>query len=268
MGFASGRKGDALLGMKRILGLVLGVWLAGAWVGNATEVVRCEGDYQYHLQGVTAAEDGTLYWSFTTNLVKTDASGQVMAKVEVANHHGDLCLENGRLYVAVNLGEFNEPAGKADSWVYVYEANSLDFVARYEVPEVVHGAGGMTAKDGHFFVVGGLPDGVEENYVYEYDEGFRFVQRHVIASGWTSMGIQTVAWHDGAWWFGCYGETRTLLKTDASFRLRGHYAFDCSMGIVGTTADQFLVAAGPKTAEGRCLGEVRAVRSDPLVGLR
>jgi len=254
--------------MKRILELVLGLALAGAFVASAAELVRCEGDYEYHLQGIAVAEAGTLYWSFTTDLVKTDAAGKVLAKVQVANHHGDLCLQDGRLYVAVNLGEFNKPAGKADSWVYVYEADSLAFVARYAVPEVVHGAGGMAAKDGHFFVVGGLPAGVEENYVYEYDENFRFVQRHVIASGWTSMGIQTAAWHDGAWWFGCYGESRILLKTDAAFRLRGHFAFDSSLGIVGTEPDRFLVATGPKTAEGRCLGEVRTVQSDPLVGLR
>jgi len=82
------------------------------------------------------------------------------------------------------------------------------------------------------------------------------------------MGIQTAAWHDGAWWFGCYGESRILLKTDAAFRLRGHFAFDSSLGIVGTEPDRFLVATGPKTAEGRCLGEVRTVQSDPLVGLR
>jgi hypothetical protein len=240
--------------------------MAGS-AGAASDVVRCEGDYQYHLQGVAAAEGGDLYWSFTTELVKTDAAGRVLTKIEVENHHGDLCVENGRIYLAVNLGEFNEPAGKADSWVYVYDEETLQFLARHEVPQVVHGAGGIAAKDGRFFVVGGLPAGVEENYVYEYDADFGFVQRNVIASGWTSMGIQTIAWHDGAWWFGCYGDTRTLLKTDASFRLRGHFAFDCSLGIVGVAPDRFLVADGPKTPEGRCLGEVRVMRSDPLKGL-
>jgi hypothetical protein len=35
------------------------------------------------------------------------------------------------------------------------------------VPEVFHGAGGTGYHDGRFVVIGGLPPGVEENYVYE-----------------------------------------------------------------------------------------------------
>lgn len=250
--------------------LVWGNGLAGGGALAAAPtpgVVRCEGDYQYHLQGITVGGEGELYWSFTTELVKTDAAGKVITQIEVENHHGDLCEDGGRIYVAVNLGKFNEPEGQADSWVYLYDAETLQFLERHAVPQVGHGAGGIAAKDGHFFVVGGLPAGVEENYVYEYDAEFRFVERHVIASGWTSMGIQTVAWHDGAWWFGCYGDNKTLLKTDASFRLRGHFAFDCSLGIVGVAPDRWLVAEGPKTPKGRCRGEVRLVRADPLKGL-
>lgn len=37
--------------------------------------VACEGDYQHHLQGVCADKKGAVYWSFTTDLVKTDRSG-------------------------------------------------------------------------------------------------------------------------------------------------------------------------------------------------
>ncbi|GAB5560228.1 MAG: hypothetical protein SynsKO_18750 [Synoicihabitans sp.] len=189
--------------------------------------IACEGDYQYHLQGVARDPATDLYWCFTTELVKTDAAGRITTKVEVENHHGDLTYHDGRIYVAVNFGEFNQPAGKADSWVYVYDATTLAELSRHAVPELVHGAGGMAYKAGRFFVVGGLPDGVIENYVYEYDDAFRFQKRHVIASGWTSMGIQTAEWHAGSWWFGCYGEVRTLLTTDASFRLTGRFILDC-----------------------------------------
>ena len=250
-------------------------WFAGlllmlilvSGVSQAEDWIQCEGDYEFHLQGVARDEDGDLYWSFTTELVKTDAAGRLIAKVDVPYHHGDLGYEDGRLYVAVNLGEFNEPAGQADSWVYVFDAESLELLDRHAVPEVVHGAGGMDYRDGRFYVVGGLPAGTIENYVYEYTEDFVFVARHVIASGWTSMGIQTAVWHDDQWWFGCYGEVRTLLTTDASFRLTGHFPFDCSLGIVGVAEGRLLIADGPKTAEGRCLGRVRLVRPDPLQGL-
>src|SRR5690606_945087 len=107
-----------------------------------------------------------------------DAAGKHLASVEVESHHGDLCAADGKLYVAVNLGKFNHPEGHADSWIYVYDSSTLAFLSRHAVPEVFHGAGGIDIRNGHLYVVGGLPDGVEENYVYEYDGAFRFVKRH------------------------------------------------------------------------------------------
>lgn len=233
----------------------------------AEEWIDCEGDYEFHLQGVARDLEKNIFWSFTTELVKTDSEGRLITKIDVESHHGDLTYRDGKVYVAVNLGEFNDPEGKADSWVYVYDAESLEELARHWIPEVVHGAGGIAVKDGNFYVVGGLPAGVVENYVYEFRSDFRFIKRHVIASGWTSMGIQTAEWYVGSWWFGCYGDPRTLLRTDASFRLTGHFPFDCSLGIVVGGGNEFLVADGPKTLEGRCLGRVRLVRPDPLKGL-
>ncbi|MFG0262224.1 MAG: glycerophosphodiester phosphodiesterase family protein, partial [Novipirellula sp. JB048] len=172
--------------------------------------VACQGTYRHHLQGI-CADPTAIYWCFTTTMVKTDLDGRVLKQVEVANHHGDLCLHDGKLYVAVNLGKFNDPQGNADSWVYVYDADTLQELARHETQEVFHGAGGIGVRDGHFFVVGGLPPGVEENYVYEYDPSFSFVKKHVIDSGYTLMGIQTATFAHDRWWFGCYGRPQTLL---------------------------------------------------------
>lgn len=84
-----------------------------------------------------------------TPLVKTDLNGKLLEKVPVANHHGDLCVHDGKLHVAVNLGKFNDPEGNADSWVYVYDAKTLKEIARHEVQEVFHGAGGIGFRDGH-----------------------------------------------------------------------------------------------------------------------
>lgn len=228
---------------------------------------ECEGDYQHHLQGVCTDDAGAIFWSFTTELVKTDRQGQVLEARAVANHHGDLCFYDGKIYVAVNLGKFNDPEGNADSWIYVYDADSLKEVARHEVQEVFHGAGGIDFKDGHFFVVGGLPDGVEENYVYEFDGDFRFEEKHVVKSDWTRLGIQTAAWHDGAWWFGCYGTPKILLKTDGQFNMLGRYEFDCSLGIAGVGANLMLVAKGPRTEAGRCRGSLHLAKPDNEQGL-
>lgn len=227
----------------------------------------CEGFYPHHLQGI-CVDDGAVFWSFTTMLVKTGPDGRLLKKVPVANHHGDLCFQGGKLYVAVNLGKFNDPQGNADSWVYVYNAGDLSLVAKHPVREVFHGAGGIGFREGRFFVVGGLPEGVEENYVYEYDEGFQFVKKHVVKSGHTHLGIQTAAFALGRWWFGCYGEPKILLVTDAEFRLRGRYEFDCSLGIVGLPDGRLLSAAGRSEKDKGCMGSVRLAVPDEKSGLR
>lgn len=229
--------------------------------------ITCEGDYSGHLQGVCVDGAGSIFWSYTTDLVKTDREGKLLKHVPTVNHHGDACFHGGKVYIAVNLGRFNDPEGNADSWVYVYDPESLELLEKHPVPEVFHGAGGIAVRDGNFYVVGGLPKGVEENYVYEYDGSFNFVKKHVVESGWTNVGIQTAAYHDGAWWFGCYGDPNILLKTDADFQMLGRYEFEAALGIVGVAKERFLVARGPKTAEGRYRGVLYQAVPDPDQGL-
>ncbi len=228
--------------------------------------VICEGTYPHHLQGICADEDA-IYWCFTTTLVKTDLDGKLLKKVSVANHHGDLCFRDGKLCVAVNLGKFNDPKGNADSWVYVYNADTLEEIARHEVQEVFHGAGGIGLWDGHFFIVGGLPDGVEENYIYEYDGEFRFLKKHVVQSGHTHLGIQTATFAKDRWWFGCYGDPKILLVTDVDFKLLGRHEYDCSLGIVGLADGRFLSASGC-CEKNACTGSARQVVADDKLGLK
>ena len=229
--------------------------------------VSCEGTYKHHLQGV-AFGGGAFYWSFTTSLVKTDLNGKVLKTLPVENHHGDLCYQDGKLFVAVNLGKFNDPKGNADSWVYVYDAHSLAREAKHAVPEAVHGAGGIDVKDGRFFVVGGLPPGIEENYVYEYDQDWRFRRRHVLASGYTLMGIQTATYAGDRWWFGCYGAPKTLLVVDEKWNLKGRYSFDTSLGLIGLADGRFLAAEGKTTEDKRHTGRLVPVTTDEQAGLR
>lgn len=228
--------------------------------------VTCDGTYPHHLQGICADKEA-IYWCFTTTLVKTDLDGKVLMKVPVANHHGDLCIHDGKLFVAVNLGKFNDQKGNADSWVYVYNAADLSSVLKHETKEVFHGAGGIGFREGHFFVVGGLPDGVEENYVYEYDGNFKFLKKHVIKSGHTHLGIQTATFANDRWWFGCYGSPQILLVTDADFKLIGRHEYDCSLGIVGLPDGRFLSASGKCEKEKGCAGNVRLAVSEEKTGL-
>ncbi|MBL7042043.1 MAG: cellulase family glycosylhydrolase [Pirellulaceae bacterium] len=238
-----------------------------AQIQSPFENVKCDGTYRHHLQGICTNDRDAIYWSFTTALVKTNTKGKVLKQIPVGNHHGDLCHVDGKIYVAVNFGRFNDPNGNADSWVYIYDADDLSLLAKHETQEVFHGAGGIGFRNGHFFVVGGLPDAVNENYVYEYDGKFEFVKRHVIKSGHTRLGIQTAAFANDQWWFGCYGDPKILLVTDADFKMKGRYEFDCSLGIVGLPDGRFLSASGRCEKDKGCWGAARLAVADDRRGL-
>lgn len=242
-------------------------------VAAANHPIRCEGTYPHHLQGVcTDSSDpgssGSIFWSFTTTLLRTDTRGKVLKSVDVADHHGDLCYHNGRVWVAVNLGEFNQPAGKADSWLYVYDANTLECLQKIRLPEVVHGAGGIAFGNNRFLVVGGLPESESVNYVYEYDGDFRFVGRHQLQSGHTHLGIQTAAFSDNHWWFGCYGSPKILLKVSGDLQQVQKYEFDCSLGIIAAPGNRFWVARGALIPGQGYTGELAEAIADPQSGLR
>ncbi len=278
IGFYWGKTPDELRPAKTISEAITLSWLelfqqkTPQILGNADSQPRyrdakCEGTYPHHLQGI-AVDGEAIYWSFTTTLVKTDLDGKLLKKVPVANHHGDLCFDDGKLFVAVNLGKFNDPNGNADSWVYVYDSDALNEIARHEVQEVFHGAGGIGIRDGRFFVVGGLPADVEENYVYEYDGEFGFVKKHVIESGQTHLGIQTATFAHDRWWFGCYGDPKILLVTDSDFQMKGRYEFDCSLGIEGLPGGRLMSAQGRCETGTGCTGSVHVAVADAKSGLR
>ncbi|MEN6537128.1 MAG: hypothetical protein ABFD89_25960 [Bryobacteraceae bacterium] len=229
--------------------------------------VACPGGYPGHLQGVCTNERDAIYWPFTEVLVKTDAEGKILKTLQVRSHHGDLCYHDGKIYVAVNFGLFNDAQKRADSWVYVYDAGDLSLFSKHAVPELVYGAGGMAYRKGRFFVVGGLPEGFEENYVYEYDRKFRFIKRHVVKSGYTYLGIQTAAYSDGYWWFGCYGEPKILLKVSEDFSTVRRFEFDCSLGIVPVAKNTFLIAKGRGSRKQGHSAELLLADADEQKGL-
>jgi hypothetical protein len=221
--------------------ILIAAMAPGAPLTDLPAEIVCEGQYAQHLQGVAGNGVDTLYWSFTTVLVKTDAQGKVLARVDVPSHHGDLCLAGDRVYVAWS-DKFNAPG--ADSKVYVYGADDLSLLEIVPVPEVTFGAGGLDHREGHFFIIGGLPKGYEENYVYEYDGDFRYLRTHVLASGYTNLGIQTACFHDSYWWFGCYTVEgkKGLLKADSNLDLVGIYDISPAIGLVGWGEGRFPMA--------------------------
>lgn len=225
--------------------LALQVALAAMLFGlsAAAEEIACEGAYGGHLQGIATNGADAIYWSFTVAIVKTDYTGKIVHKVDAPTHQGDLTYVDGKVYVAVNLGKFNEEPGAADSWVYVYDGGDLSLLDKHPVPEVVHGAGGIAYDKGRFIVVGGLPMGYTENYVYEYDAALKFIQRHVINSGYTRKGIQTAARFKDRWWFGCYGEPHELLVTNDAFEVIARGPVHVAVGIAPWSENECLRGA-------------------------
>ena len=233
--------------------------------------VDCEGHYPGHLQGICLDDEKNddaknIYWSFTTWLVKTDARGKLILKVPVASHHGDLCYAEGKLYVAVNLGKFNDPKGNADSWVYVYDAKNLREIARHEIQQVKYGAGGMATHDGRFLVVGGLPDDINENYLYEFDGDFQFIKKHVLSSGHTRLGIQGAAYSEGIWWLACYGSQ--VLTATADLEMKSRHTFECGYGIVGLGDGQYYIARDSHVKDKGHAGYLLLAVPDEKAGLK
>ena len=71
-------KTDASLKLARVATATMVITLISSlgWAAFPPADVHCAGDYQHHLQGVCTNEVDAIYWSFTTELVKTDQRGK------------------------------------------------------------------------------------------------------------------------------------------------------------------------------------------------
>lgn len=218
------------LGLRFLSGVCAAAWLLGF---SATELIGaeappklkygtrivCQGEYPGHLQGL-ATDGKAIYWSFTRTIVKTGFDGKVLAKIAVPHHCGAPCWHDGKLYVPVCGSGFNrklKPGAVSKNHIHVFDAN-LKPLAKYHIPELEYGAGGIAAHDGHFFVVGGRPKDLPGNTVHEYDGNFKPVRRHEVDFN-SLKGIQTINRVSDKWYFGCYGTERLTIETDADFRV-------------------------------------------------
>ncbi|MBR4673591.1 MAG: hypothetical protein IKP00_03925 [Victivallales bacterium] len=176
------------------------------------KTITCEGTYKGHLQGIDS--DGQfIYWSFTNAIVKTDMEGKVLIKVDALRHSGDPCLLNGKLYVPVNRGRFNQPIGASKDSIQVYDAETLNLLKTVPITEYPHGAGAIGTFNNHIFLTGGLTEGSPSNIIIEYTEELEFVKRHE-SQGFTKRGIQTLKRMHGFWWAGVYDKPPIMLCDD------------------------------------------------------
>ena len=206
--------------------------LSTIWLAADVKVpFVCEKTYPNHLQGFDCDAE-FIYWSFSDMLVKTDWQGKEVKAVKVPYHHGDLCLKDGKIFVAVNFGKFNNPAGNARNFIYVYNASDLQKVAEYPVNEVMHGAGAITVAENGFMVAGGLPADPAKypaNLLYEYDKTFKFIRKIEVAP-WTLSGVQVILNIPGGWLLA--GHRNRVIVCGKDFKFLGDEAYNATHGMM------------------------------------
>lgn len=237
--------------------------------------LRSGGTYPEHLQGICTNNSDSIYWSWSNVFTRTDLSGRVLRKLSLPTAHlGSPCYNDGKVYVPVNFGVFDDPNGNADNWIYVYDSVSLSLLSTHPAPEVIYGAGGIAFDGERFIVVGGLPNGdaFTQNFVYEYDGNLDFVAEHTLNTGHTTLGIQTAAYNSGNWWFGCYDEVLLKVAEDLSTFERFEN-FECAVGLTPVSDTRFWVArmqswwTAADKSDIQYVGEVVLAETNPQLGL-
>ncbi len=249
---------------KLILSIASVLFAAGAAVAQLPDRIVCAGDYGGHLQGV-ATDGESIYWSFTVAVVKTDLTGKILASRAAPSHQGDMCYKDGVVYVAVNRGKFNTET-RGVSQVTAYDAKTLEPLWTKPLPDMPHGAGGMTWKGDRFYIIGGLPLKHEKNYVYEYTSDFKFVKRHDLDTGFTWMGIQTAAYEDDTFYFGIYGskgDPSGVLACPGDLSSYARYTGAGSVGIIKLDGAYYLGGTGRDKKTKRNTGHIVRQKTFP-----
>ena len=196
--------------MKALKGKVALLLAAGACAMSveakslAYDSIKSDGKWPYHCQGV-ATDGESIYWSFTTVLVKSDLRGKTVDTFRIdRGHMGDLCFHEGRLFVGVNNGSAPDGTRIGDE-VWEFDAMTLNRLKVHPTPQTIWCNNGVEWYDGHFWVVCNASQDCVYNYVFQYTPDFRFKCCRRIASGWTEHGVQAILLAKGKMMFACYG---------------------------------------------------------------
>ena len=189
---------------------------------------RCEGEYPHHLQGF-ASDGESIFWSFTSVLMKSDLNGKRLIQIDVPSHHGDCCVADGKLYVATHL---NWPNEDQSAWIYIYDCKDLTLLEKISIPELdTVGLDGISFHDGFFYLCCGkvVEDPTPFCRVLKMTKDFQVVDRRHVP-GRTVYGIQAFAWANGSFWLGTYGKEGTI-QCDADLKVVGKHKIDASVGV-------------------------------------
>lgn len=224
--------------MKKTLFLVCAI-LFSLFLTAGEEPVTCEGVYPQHLQDLYRDADGSLYWSFTNRLIKTDSKGNFLCGIAVPGHHGGLTIRDGLLYVAVcYITDWSKGADYSE--IFVYRPENLEFVKKYPFPDA-KGIDGIEKTPDGFAIAPDTDDpDAEENWVYEYTPEFKLIAKHAIHTGPTYTGVQSIKATENGYLLACYDYRLALVARE--FKLIKLYEYDASCGFLVEDADTILAA--------------------------
>lgn len=199
----------------------------------AASVELPEGRYGGHLQDVWWDGGTNVYWAHTETVLRTDATGKVLATVSNLYHNAGCALKDGRLYVACcpSRGK-GRAATTPESRVVVceYDAVTLALVKEH-VLDLRDRAGSLCVLPDGTFLVGCLrpPEiGRREVRLHHLDRDFRLKKTHVIDVGKEiKLGIEVIKLHGDDVYLLCGGarvklDAKTLEVKSRSPKTLGH----------------------------------------------
>ena len=222
-----------------------GTWKVPSWAAylSAPDAVKkiVGGTCPGHSQGMCVTSNA-FYFSFHNQIVKTDWKGQLLKRVEVVPHGGDICYWNGRVYVGV--WEPPKNGEKGCTAIKVYDAQTLELVKERRMPEWQNAADGITCLDGVIILAMGMKDWNasdhgHSNYYGKFDAetlesiGKPFLVDHGEESSCGAQNITT----DGKYIYSCYytsdeaARTPNFIVYDKDFKVVGKHLFGWTHGV-------------------------------------
>ena len=215
--------------------------------------IRLAGDYAGHLQDVWL--DGkAIYWAHTLALVKTDLSGNILAKADVKDHHAGLEVRDSKVFVAVCAMQW-KTGGKTlpDSRVTinVYDAESLKLLES-RVTDINDRSGSLAILEDGSFLVGCLrPQDITKTQVrfHHLDRNYKLIKSYVLDNVPVELGIETIKRHGGYFYLSHY-TGNLCIKLDADLKEIARYKVNGTCGLVFDGDDVWIgttwVKAGTK----------------------
>jgi len=194
-------------------------------LGNFT----IDAEHSSHIQGaVNNEKENLIYTSFSTKVVVYDYYGikQKESQNFEGYHIGSPTIYKNKI-VSVHSDTFDVLNNTSK---VIFFNDDLSINREIPLPEISYGAGAILFFKDNFFIAGGIDSNLNYNVIYQYDIYFNLISTHIINSGTTRQGIQTL-FTDGVYMYAGVKDGWSLrmtfennkLEYDKNVGIRGHH---------------------------------------------